>query len=478
MLLGKPPEGTGPIDRFRIHGERCSGTAYLKALVEANLPGLGHDQPPGLDVYNFLAPAFTDDRQLALVVVRDAFDWMRALHNNPHRVGAWAKETDLAGFLRHRWATVLPPGPAPGATEPQPPREVMFDRHPATGAPIANVVALRNLKLQSQLKVRHLYRHWAILRYEDLIGAPEAVIATLAERFGLDRAASFVPVKAPPLPRRRGARSYAPEDPAFVIGGLNHAQERLVGFDYGAEAQASGTPARARREGSLILMVGQSNMVGNHAPVEDVPDRLRAPPDTRIWLRRPQEFAPLVAGGDYQRRGVGPEIGLADEWQMLRQGPLALVKSARDGASLLTQLNHDPPGGLFNRLVIDTQRAMGVLGLPPTALIWMQGEFEARTEAEAAVYPDRFRAMLGALRDRLGAPLPTIVCARVSGLAAKYPFNDRINGAFEGAADLGVRVFETGDLTRLDQVHYDTESVLEAGRRAARTLLAARATGG
>lgn len=352
---------------------------------------------------------------------------------------------------------------------------------------------MRNLKIQSQLKVRNLYRHWAILRCEDLVFAPDAVLNELAQRFHLTRAPTLTATKAPSKAEMRGASAFSTEDRAFVIGSLDHSQEHLLGYDYGQaladedstadatephrahEHALQTTPATAQKP-SLILMAGQSNMVGNYAKLEDLPPHLATPKDTEIWMRRPKTFAPLEAGSGYQKRGVGPEIGFADEWQSLQQGPLRLVKSARDGASVLTQLATNPPGGLFRRLLLDTQRTMGVLGVAPTALIWMQGEFEARTDDASAEYAERFHALLHALRSTLGAPIPFVICGRMSGDGTKYPFNDWINSVFEGASDQGVRLFDTADLTRQDQVHYDTDSVVEAGRRAARCLFAARAT--
>lgn len=223
---------------------------------------------------------------------------------------------------------------------------------------------------------------------------------------------------------------------------------------------------------SLVLMVGQSNMVGNRIDLKKLPDNLTAPLNAKIWHRRPAAFRPLVAGSGYQKKGVGPEIGFAHEWADQNMGDLAIVKAARDGASLFAQLDPERPGGLYKRFIADTRRAMVRLNTAPSALVWMQGEIDARSDTRANSYASKFHTLIRLLDAHIGAAIPVIICGRVSGNKVKYSYNERINSAFEDVEFSEVRSFETQDLKRIDMVHYNMNSLVECGRRAAKELIA------
>ena len=233
-----------PPKKFKIYGERCSGTNFVQSLISNNCPGLRHTRRYNWEKHNFVNPPFVRDETLAVVVVREAFDWLRSLHRSPHQVGYWYKETDFSGFLRHEWSGVfngfLLAGQGKLGIKGA---ELMYERHPDTGARIANVVELRNLKVKSQLKVRNLYPHWFIVRYEDVRDDPQAFIAALSDHHGVAVKAAFSPVTKDvsnfALPQDRAAagreRPYAEfskQDRQFVLGALDLEQEHLIGYDY------------------------------------------------------------------------------------------------------------------------------------------------------------------------------------------------------------------------------------------------------
>lgn len=131
MLLSRQSEDRVIIDRFKLYGERCSGTDYARKLIEANLPGLELERNGAWETYKFVSPAVTMDRQVAIVVLRDAFDWIRALHKSPHLVGEWAMGIKMAEFMRHEWSSVLKHAQdAQSVQFSSRTREVMFERHP------------------------------------------------------------------------------------------------------------------------------------------------------------------------------------------------------------------------------------------------------------------------------------------------------------------------------------------------------------
>src|SRR6056297_819265 len=233
-----------PPSIFKIYGERCSGTNFVETLIQQNLPGLKSGRRYNWEKHNFVNPPFTHDEQIAVVVVRDAFDWLRSLYRSPHQVGYWYRDVDFSGFLRHEWSSIFNGFLIQRQRQfPVRLKEVMYERHPMTGARIENVIALCNLKIQSQLKVRNLYRNWVILRFEDARADPEAVIRKLADHFDLKMTVPFLPVKKDvsnySLPgdvegkgRTREYAKIAKSDSKFVLDTLDLEQEKIVGYVY------------------------------------------------------------------------------------------------------------------------------------------------------------------------------------------------------------------------------------------------------
>lgn len=231
---------------FKIYGERCSGTNFVNTLLQQNLPDLKPEQRYNWEKHNFVNPPFALDTTLAVVVVREAFDWLRSLHRSPHQVGYWYRKVDFSGFLRHEWSGIFNGFLIQNQRQlPVRLKELAYERHPMTGERIENVIELRNLKLASQLKVRNLYKHWAIVRFEEMRADPEAAVAAIAKQFSLRTLPSFKPVEKDvsnfSLPgdqkgkgRERDYATFSTEDRRFIMERLNLANEALVGYDYPA----------------------------------------------------------------------------------------------------------------------------------------------------------------------------------------------------------------------------------------------------
>ncbi|MFV0301327.1 MAG: hypothetical protein ACK5IP_10685 [Paracoccus sp. (in: a-proteobacteria)] len=226
---------------FRLYGERCSGTNFLRALVERNLPGLMFGNDYNFEKHDFVNPAHVRETEVGLVIIRNALDWLTSLHRNPHQVGAWHQSLDFSGFLRHEWSSVFN-GNLINDQERLDIRdqELLLDRHPVTGARIGNVVQLRNLKVQSQLKVRHLYPKWMIVRYETVRDAPNLVVHNLARLTGhkppkvLQGVEQDMSMPSGANRRHLPYAAYTPEDLDFVARNLDLQQEQALGFRYPA----------------------------------------------------------------------------------------------------------------------------------------------------------------------------------------------------------------------------------------------------
>ena len=226
---------------YKLYGERCSGTNYIRALVERNLPDLLFGNEYNFEKHNFVNPAYVRETELGLVVIRNAMDWLASLHRNPHQVGTWSEALDFAGFLRHEWSGVFN-GDLINDQKQLDIRgqELLLDRHPVTGARIRNVVQLRNLKVQSQLKVRHLYPTWMIVRYETVRDAPNLFIHNLARLTGHKMPKTLQNVSEDmSMPSGAGRRhfpyaTFTSEDLDFVARNLDLQQEQALGFKYPA----------------------------------------------------------------------------------------------------------------------------------------------------------------------------------------------------------------------------------------------------
>lgn len=234
---------------LKLYGERNSGTNYVEALIKQNFPALTPRRRYNWEKHNFLNPPFVRDEMLGVVVVRHAFDWLRSFYRSPHQVAYWHREVDFSGFLRHEWSGIFNGKliEQQGKLNIQL-RELMYERHPVSGARISNVVELRNLKLASQLKIRNLYENWVVVRYEDARDDPETFVSALADCFALVPTKTFNPVTEDlsnyALPKdRKGAgrlRDYAEftdADRDFVLGALDLEQERYFGYDYSASPE-------------------------------------------------------------------------------------------------------------------------------------------------------------------------------------------------------------------------------------------------
>ncbi|WP_295534556.1 hypothetical protein [uncultured Thioclava sp.] len=248
MLFSDPPDA--PLTTFKIYGERCSGTNFVETLITSNFPKFRRGRRYNWEKHNFVNPPYALDGTLAVVVVRDVFDWLKSLHRSPHQVGYWYRDVDFSGFLRHEWSGVINGALLPNQQNlPVRFQELMYERHPVTGAPIENVVELRNLKLASQLKVRNLYRNWMFVRFEEARANPEAIVDQIAKHFRRRKARMFRPVDKDvsnfSLPgdvegkgRLRGYAELMPEDRQFVLDRLNMENERLIGYRYALDDAA------------------------------------------------------------------------------------------------------------------------------------------------------------------------------------------------------------------------------------------------
>ncbi len=235
-------QGAGPAPtRFQVLGERSSGTNYVKRLLGRNTT-LKPTEALGWK-HGFCQATAIPANFLVICVVRDARNWLRSMHAKPWHTPPALQEMEFGDFIRAPWATIIDrdryfePESRMGFTG----QPLQHDRHPMTGAVFDNLLALRTAKIQALLSYQNRGCHWAFLRMEDAIAAPEALLDNL--RGAYDLPAATTPFR--PVVKRLGSKfkpaiSQRPETPAqiskddltFMRAQLDLTQETALGYDY------------------------------------------------------------------------------------------------------------------------------------------------------------------------------------------------------------------------------------------------------
>lgn len=217
--------------------------------------------------------------------------------------------------------------------------------------------------------------------------------------------------------------------------------------------------AAAPRDLELFLLIGQSNMAGRG--VVEPADRV---PHPRVFMmNKKYAWVPAVDPVHYDKPAlIGVGLGstfarvIAEERP---EGAVGLIPAAFGGASL----DEWKPGGpLYNNALDRAKEAMAQGRL--VGILWHQGESDAAPEL-AATYPERFAAMIAQLRKDLGAGDVPVVVGEIGRFVVG---GEAINAALAKVPDRVARcafVSAEGLTDKGDQLHFDTPSFRELGRR-------------
>ncbi len=227
----------------------------------------------------------------------------------------------------------------------------------------------------------------------------------------------------------------------------------------------------------LILLAGQSNMAGRG---EVGPEDKTIHP--RIFaLSKDGQWLPAVDPIHYDKKSAGVGLGKSFALVLAESNDdiaIGLIPAACGGSPISTWT----PGGYheqtkshpFDDAMQRTRKAMadGVL----KGILWHQGEADSRPE-RAFAYQERLMELIQRFRKDLGqADLPFIL-----GQLGKFeanPWNEykkEVNKAHLSVAEeiAGVRFVSSNGLTaKPDNIHFDSKSLREFGRRYAEAYLA------
>lgn len=235
----------------------------------------------------------------------------------------------------------------------------------------------------------------------------------------------------------------------------------------------------------VLILSGQSNMAGVGKAGELSQEWRTSPANVTLmnW-GRPQ---PLATGQ------IGPEVTLAHALARAMPGrQIVLFKAAHGGTSQLVwqpqhdraridrlNLGHDQRAGhAYAQLIAAWKKAFPDGGVKPAALLWMQGEADARVPELAKDYQQHLTNLIASLRRDLDAQQMKAVIGEINPAkvtpVSPFPCVDEVRAAQRAipAKDPLTVCISTDGLTKVtDQVHYDTAGQQGLGLRFAEALL-------
>ena len=182
----------------------------------------------------------------------------------------------------------------------------------------------------------------------------------------------------------------------------------------------------------------------------------------------------------------GPEVGLS---QVLHQHfpdtNFLLIKYAIGGASLLDWApeydsaeavitGHPEFGNMYDSLWTKANDITAGYDMEIIALLWMQGERDARIPEAGIGYYAHFKTFIEAIRQDASLPNLPVIYGLVNPDPERYTAATTVQAAQRDIARTinDVWMIDTSDLGKWDdQVHYNTQGQLELGRRFGETLL-------
>lgn len=233
-----------------------------------------------------------------------------------------------------------------------------------------------------------------------------------------------------------------------------------------------------KRQFHIYLLMGQSNMVG-HGNIEEE-DQTPHPRVFRLNYDSQWELAvEPIHKGSRPVVGVGP--GLAFGKAMVEQDPtvtIGLVPCAV-GGTLLSRWSRG--GDLYSNALHRARIAMkdGTLA----GVLWHQGENDSIELSNAETYEERLVKMINDFREDLGRPDLPFVLGQIGEFLytrkdpTKTPHARMINDALSNIPNRVPNTAcwrSTGLTHKGDEVHFDTRSEREMGRRYATEMIRLR----
>lgn len=231
----------------------------------------------------------------------------------------------------------------------------------------------------------------------------------------------------------------------------------------------------------LVLMGGQSNMVGS-GKKEDIDQQASLIPSHISYIN----FGYTAGLKQQSATTFGPEIGISQALsKVFPDQPFILLKYAVGGASLLDWApNYSKEkaeitgnarfGNLYEKFFRQIDSVMALYEPLPIALLWMQGERDARIPEAGKDYAKNMEALISAFRKRIGHQQLPFIMGVVNPPSERYQAASTVQQAQREIAQKlpEVYAFETEGLEKWkDNLHYNSQGQLDLGERYGEILI-------
>lgn len=232
-------------------------------------------------------------------------------------------------------------------------------------------------------------------------------------------------------------------------------------------AYAFGLTQRVTDARKLIVLAGQSNASGGASDAALLPaDR----PTVPFWWDEPGfsnsamkwvhlSPQPLLA---FPKGHFGPEYGIA-----AAMPDAAIFKFTSGASSLAKDWKPGSVTGLAQRFEDELEVAMKGTNATPYCFVLVQGESDAETKEMATTYADRLKALIGAIRSKMGSDVRIVLS--VDELHPWVVANHEVVAAQKALADADLKISFSSfsDLPKADSTHLVAAGTLEQGKRLA-----------
>ena len=218
----------------------------------------------------------------------------------------------------------------------------------------------------------------------------------------------------------------------------------------------------------LFILAGQSNMMGRGRTAE-LPEHLKQQPENISFYTHGRQS--VIA----KYNMFGPEVQFAHAMsKAYPNDKIIIIKTAASGSAIAEWMPDTP---LYKGLL----RQVGFVTDPATtnleAIVWMQGETDARNAEAAQQYADNLKVFINSLRKDLKAESVPFIIGRITEHGINFPMEKVVRAAQNavGKDDPNIIVVPTDGISKIyDKVHFDAKGQVELGKRFAVEFLKRR----
>lgn len=209
----------------------------------------------------------------------------------------------------------------------------------------------------------------------------------------------------------------------------------------------------------VFILAGQSNMMGR-GRTADLPEHLKEQPKNISFYTHGRKSK--IA----KYNMFGPEVQFSHAMsKTFPNDKIVIIKSVASGSAISEWL---PGAPLYQGLL----RQIGFVTDPAAtnieAIVWMQGETDARNTETAEKYEGNLKIFIASLRKDLKAENVPFILGRITQKDINFPMEKQIRAAQDqiGKENPNIIVIPTDDITKIyDKVHFDAKGQVELGRR-------------